>query len=144
MSKRESIAANIVSTLQAMSLPVAAKYVTREPFDFETLSNAQFPEILVQTSNESREYITIGNADVLRQATIDYQIVGYVKAISLDTARNQLVEAIENALDVDRTRGGFALDTQIVTIETDDGSIDPIGGVIATIRVTYTFTRGNT
>ena len=49
---------------------------------------------------------------------------------------------MENALDVDRTRGGYALDTQIISIETDEGSIDPIGGVIVTARVQYNFTRG--
>jgi len=38
-------------------------------------------------------------------------------------------------LDVDRTRGGHAIDTQIVSIETDDGSIHPVGGVIITVRI---------
>ena len=84
----------------------------------------------------------MGGLDILREGSIDYQIIGYVKATSLDTARNQLVESMENALDVDRTRGGYALDTQIISIETDEGSIDPIGGVIVTARVQYNFTRG--
>jgi|TARA_R110000772_G_scaffold49971_1_gene115046 hypothetical protein len=142
MSKRESIAANIVATLTAMTTPVQAKYITREPFDFTKLSNAQFPAILVQSSTETREDATIGGSDILREGSIDYQMIGYVKATSLDTARNQLVEAMENALDVDRTRGGYALDTQIISVETDEGSIDPIGGVIVTARVQYNFTRG--
>lgn len=142
MSKRESIAANLVTTLQAMTTPVQAKLVTREPFDFTQLSNAQFPAILIQTSTETREDATIGGADILREGSIDYQMIGYVKTTSLDTARNQLVEAMENALDIDRTRGGYALDTQIVSIETDEGSIEPIGGVIVTARVQYNFTRG--
>ena len=142
MSKRESIAANLVSTLQAMTTPVQAKLVTREPFDFTQLSNAQFPAILIQTSAEIREDATIGGDNILREGSIDYQMIGYVKTTSLDTARNQLVEAMENALDIDRTRGGYALDTQIVSVETDEGSIDPIGGVIVTARVQYNFTRG--
>lgn len=142
MSKRESIAANLVSTLQAMTTPVQAKLVTREPFDFTQLSNAQFPAILIQTSAETREDATIGGDNILREGSIDYQMIGYVKTTSLDTARNQLVEAMENALDIDRTRGGYALDTQIVSVETDEGSIDPIGGVIVTARVQYNFTRG--
>lgn len=142
MSKRESIAANLVSTLQAMTTPVQAKLVTREPFDFTQLSNAQFPAILIQTSAETREDATIGGDSILREGSIDYQMIGYVKTTSLDTARNQLVEAMENALDIDRTRGGYALDTQIVSVETDEGSIDPIGGVIVTARVQYNFTRG--
>ena len=58
MSKRESIAANIVATLTAMTSPVVAKYITREPFEFTELSNAQFPAILVQSSTETREDAT--------------------------------------------------------------------------------------
>jgi len=67
-----------------------------------------------------------------------------VKADGIDTARNNLIEAIEEALDASRTRGGYAIDTQVISIETDDGSIDPVGGVILTVRVVYSFTRGNT
>ena len=57
---------------------------------------------------------------------------------------NNIIEAVEEKLDVDRTRGGNAIDTQIVSIETDDGSIDPVGGVIITVRIEYQFTRGTT
>jgi len=144
MSLRESIAANIVTTLNAMSSPVSASYVTREPFDFQKLSNAQFPAILVQTTGETREDATIGGSTIKRFGTIDYQITGFVKAATIDTARNNLIEAIEEALDSDRTRGGYAKDTQVVAVETDEGSIDPIGGIIVTVRVMYDFTRGTT
>ncbi len=144
MSIRESIAANIVTTLKAMRTPVQAKYVTREPFDFNKLSNAQFPAILVQTASESREDATIGGAGIKRFGTIDYSITGFVKAAEIDAARNNLIEAIEESLDVDRTRGGFAKYTQIVAIETDEGAIDPVGGIIVTVRVMYDFTRGAT
>lgn len=144
MSIRESVAANIVTTLQAMTTPVQAKYVTREPFDFNKLSNAQFPAILVQSASENRSDITIGAENIRREGTIDYELVGFVKATAIDTARNNLIEAIEEALDADRTRGGFVKDTQIITIETDEGAIDPIGGIIVTVRVMYNFIRGNT
>ena len=141
MSKRESIASNLVNTLQAVT---QIKKVTREPFDFQKLSNAQFPAVLIQTASESRSDITIGDSSITREGSIDYLIVGYTKGVSIDTARNQLVEYIEEALDADRTRGGHALDTQIVSVETDEGSIDPIGGVLVTVRVLYNFTRGAT
>jgi hypothetical protein len=144
MSVRESVAANIVTTLQAMSSPVAASYVTREPFDFNKLSNAQFPAILVQSGIENREDITIGVGQIRREGVIEYTLLGFVKASAIDTARNNLIESIEEALDTDRTRGGYAKNTQVVTIETDEGAIDPIGGIIVTVRVMYNFTRGAT
>jgi len=144
MSVRESVASDIVTTLQAATTPVTPKYVTREPFEFNELSNAQFPAILVQTASETREDVTIGDNSIRREGVITYDLVGYVKSTTIDTARNQLVETIEEALDVDRTRNGNALDTQIVSIETDEGAIAPIGGVIVTVNVMYNFVRGNT
>jgi hypothetical protein len=144
MSVRESVASNIVTTLQAATTPVTPVYVTREPFDFNELSNAQFPAILIQTASESREDVTIGNDAIRREGVITYELIGYVKSTTIDAARNNLVETIEEALDVDRTRGGNALDTQIVSIETDEGAISPVGGVIVTVNVMYNFVRGNT
>ena len=144
MSNREQIAINLVNTLKESELGYKFSLVTREPFDFDKLSNAQFPAILIRSSNENREDATIGGSSATRTATIDYQIICYVKAKDIDTARNEAVERIEEKLDTDRTRGGYALDTQVISIDADDGSIDPIGGVIITVRCIYQFTRGTT
>jgi hypothetical protein len=144
MSVRENIANNLVSTLQAVVTPVRIKYVTREPFDFTKLSSAQFPAILVRSAGEDREDSTIGGSISQRMATINYEFICYVKGVVIDSDRNNIIAAIEQALDVDRLRGGYALDTQITNIEIDEGSIDPIGGVIITVRVMYKYTRGTT
>lgn len=143
MSTRENIALNLVSTIGQSKADYKFKLVTREPFDFERLSNAQFPAALVRSSSESREDATIGGSLTQRTATIDYQIVCYVKGKDIDTARNAVIEQVEERLDADRTRGGYALNTQVISIETDDGSIDPVGGVIITVRCVYHFTRGS-
>jgi|TARA_R110000764_G_scaffold26653_6_gene63252 hypothetical protein len=144
MSVREQIAANIVTTLQGITSPIAIKYVTREPFDFSKLSNAQYPAILVRSADENREDTSIGGSMTQRMGTINYDLVCFVKGSLIDAARNNIIEAIEEGLDVDRTRGNKALDTQVVNIEIDEGSIDPIGGVIITVRVVYQYTRGTT
>lgn len=142
MSKRESICNEIVSTLSALP---SITYVTREPFQFEELSNAQFPAVLVQTGSESRSDITIGGSDITRQSTLSLELYGFVKGgNAIDTARNAIIEAIEEGLDVDRTRGGYALDTQVTAVDTDEGTIHPYGGVVLTVQVLYTFDRGNT
>ena len=144
MSIRESIAENIITTLESVVLPVRMSYVTREPFQFDKLSNAQYPAVLVRTADENREDSTIGGSIGKRIATINYELVCFVKSGLIDQARNNIIEAIEEGLDVDRTRGGFAKDTQITQVEIDEGSIDPIGGVILTVRVMYEYTRGTT
>lgn len=142
MSVRENIANNIVATLQSVTSPISISYVTREPFAFDKLSNAQYPAVLVRSAGEDREDSSIGGSITQRMANINYELVCFVKGSAIDTARNQIIEAIEEGLDVDRLRDGNALDTQIVSIEIDEGSIDPIGGVIITVRVLYQYTRG--
>ncbi len=138
MSTRENIAANIVTTLGSMTSPILKK-ITRDPFDYERLSNAQFPAVWVQSAEETREDMTLGGT---RESTINYRIVGFVKGANIDTERNELIEGIENALDADRTRGGYAKDTQILSIDTDQGAIDPIGGITITAQVRYQYMRG--
>ena len=137
---RELICDNIVTTLRDLD---DITFVTRQPFKFEELSNAQFPACLIQTAGERRSDRTIGGDDIQRQSELTIRIVGFVKSKAIDTARNELIEAIENGLDADRTRGGYALDTQIVEVETDEGAIEPYGGVVVTATVLYTFARGN-
>ena len=56
--------------------------------------------------------------------------------------RNHIIEAVEEKLDADRLQDNNAIDTQIIAIETDEGSVEPIGGVIITVRVLYQYTRG--
>lgn len=140
MSIRESICANVVSTLQAVE---GISYVTREPFKFEELSSARFPACLIQTTGESREDMTTASGGTKRAADLGLQIVGFVKGANIDTARNNLVDLIETALDADRTRGGFALRTQVVDVETDAGSINPYGGVLVSVSIQYIFTSGS-
>lgn len=144
MSVREDIAGNIVTVLKSATTPTRIKYVTREPFDFDKLSNAQFPAILVRSANEDREDSTLGGSISQRMATIQYDLVCFVKGKNIDTARNAIVETVEEALEADRTRGGNAIDTQITSIEVDDGSIEPVGGVIISVQILYSYTRGTT
>lgn len=141
MSIRESIAENLVTTLGNVS---EIKLVTRQPFDFDRIAVSQFPAALITTGVETRNDITIGGSEINREATITYIIEGYSKSTNLDSARNQMAELIEEALDVDRTRGGYALDTQVVSVEVDDGSIQPYSAVRVSVEVMYTFTRGTT
>ena len=139
MSIRENIATHIVDTLESMISPVRLKKVTREPFDYERLSNAQFPAAWLQSAAESRSDVTLAG---IREATINYQVIGFVKAAVIDSARNELIESIEKALDVDSTRGGYAIDTQVTLVDTDQGTISPIGGITMTVQVRYQYMKG--
>ena len=143
MSIREDLAANIVTTLTNMSSPITLKKVTRDPFDYERLSNAQFPSAWVQSGEETREDISSGVA-IRRMGSITYRIIGFVKGNSLDALRNEMIEAIEEALDADRSRDGKALDTQVTSVGTDEGTLEPVGGITMDVVVRYVYNKGAT
>ena len=123
MSVRENIASNIASTISGITSP-SIKKVTRQPFDIDELSDKQYPAVIVQTSEETREDIEMGDGAKTRQGTIDFVISGFVKGAesNIDTLRNQLISSIESELENDITRSNNALDTEVVSVETDEGT----------------------
>jgi hypothetical protein len=145
MSLREDIAANIITTLDAVTSPIELKKITREPFKPEELADPQFPALYITTGDETREDYTLGDSAAgKRSGTIDYVLIGYVKGTdsNLDTKRNKLIEVIEETLDTDRTRGGNSLNSQIVEVSSDEGTLYPLGGIRIVVRVFYEFVRG--
>ena len=143
MSVRENIASNIASTISGITSP-SIKKVTRQPLDIDELSDKQYPAVIIQTSEENREDIEMGDGAKTRQGTIDFVISGFVKGAesNIDTLRNQLISSIESELENDITRSNNALDTEVVSVETDEGTLFPVGGIRMTIRCMYVFQSG--
>jgi hypothetical protein len=143
MSIRENIASNLLTTISGISSP-AIKKATRQPFILDELSEQQFPAVIVQTSEETREDSELGSGARTRHGSIDFLILGFVKGAesNIDTARNELITAIETAVETDITRNGNALDTMVVSCETDEGSLFPVGGIRMTIRCMYQYQSG--
>ena len=138
MSKREDIASHIVTTILAISSPQVIK-CTRQPFPLEELSDKQYPAVLVQTQEETKEDQELGNGAKTRIATLEFLITGYVKGSedNIDTARNNLASAIETQLESDITRNNKALDTEVISLETDAGTLFPYGAISMVVRVIY-------
>ena len=138
MSVRENIASNLVTTVSAVSSP-AIKKVSRQPFPLDELSQQQYPAVLIQTIEETKEDQELGSGAKTRISTLEFGITGFTKGSesNIDTARNNLASAIETALESDITRNGNALDTEVISIETDAGSLFPYGAVLITVRVIY-------
>ena len=143
MSKRENIASNLLSVISAISSPDIIK-ATRQPFQLDELSDKQYPAVIVQTSEETREDQELGNGARTRIGTIDFAILGFVKGAesNIDTARNTLITAIETALESDITRSSNALDTEVTSVETDEGTLFPIGGIRMVVRCMYEYQAG--
>ena len=143
MSKREDIASNLVTVIENISSPDTKK-VTRQPFELDELSQQQYPAVLIQTIEETKEDQELGSGAKTRINTLEFGITGYIKGSesNIDTARNNLATAIETALESDITRNGNALDTEVISIETDAGSLFPYGAVLITVRVIYEHQSG--
>ena len=143
MSIRETTADNIVTTLLEIK-DLKPGLVTREPFEPEKIAITQFPAVLVESATEERDTLSMGTTGT-RIATIEYLIRGFVRGNELDTKRNDLVEAIEEALDLDRNRGqaGVVIDTQIVKIDVIK-RLPPLAEVHVLVAVRYIFKRGTT
>ena len=144
MSVRENIASNLLSTISGISSPITIKKATRQPFPIDELSEQQFPAVIVQTSEETRDDSELGSGAKTRHGTIDFIISGFVKGAesNIDTLRNQLITAIETAVESDITRSNNALDTMVVSCETDEGSLFPVGAIQMTIRCMYEYQSG--
>ena len=138
MSKREDIASHIVTTILAISSP-SIKKCTRQPFPLEELAESQYPAVLVQTQEETKEDQELGSGAKTRIATLEFLITGYVKGVesNIDTARNNLASAIETQLESDITRNNKALDTEVISLETDAGTLFPYGAISMVVRVLY-------
>ena len=143
MSVRENIASNLLSVISAISSPDIKK-ATRQPFLLDELSEQQYPAVIIQTSEENRDDSELGSGAKTRHGTIDFVVLGFVKGAeaNIDTKRKELITAIETSLESDITRSGNALDTEVVQVETDEGSLFPIGGIRMTIRCMYEFQAG--
>jgi hypothetical protein len=128
MSVRENIASNLLTTISAISSP-AVKKATRQPFILDELSEQQYPAVIVQTSSETRQDSELGSGAKTRHGSIDFLILGFVKGI-------------ETAVETDITRNGNALDTMVISCETDEGSLFPVGGIRMTIRCMYEYQSG--
>ncbi len=143
MSVREDIASNLLTVISNISSP-AIKKATRQPFLLDELSEQQYPAVIIQTSEENRDDSELGSGAKTRHGTIDFVILGFVKGAeaNIDTARNALITAIETVIETDITRNGNALDSEVVQVETDEGSLFPIGGIKMTIRCMYEYQSG--
>lgn len=140
MSLREDIAKDIVKVLKDANDPKPI-LVTREPFDVEKLAITQFPAILVQTGPESR----LDESMRSRTGVISYQIRAFIRGTELDTRKNDIIERIEEVLETSRRRNvaNASIRTQVTAITPVD-RLPPLGEVIITVEVQYTYTRGVT
>lgn len=143
-SKRELIVQNIMETLRDQTV-VQLNHITRDPgFSLPDLANTAFPAVLVQSGNESRNSITQGGSSATRECVMEVVITVWTNSlVSVDTLHNQLLDSIETVLEVSATRGGNALDTELVSTITGTGDTAPYQSFTMVFEIPYLYTKGN-
>ena len=143
---RQQISDNIVDVIKTINDP-SPVLVTAEPFNVLELAITQFPAVLIIPTVEERETVTVGiPGSGRRMGTINYTIRGYVRGNELDRKRNDLIEAIEEALESDRYRdlkSSGVIDSQVKTIEIID-RLPPLAEFAITLQVRYNYLRAST
>jgi hypothetical protein len=141
---REQIANDIVAVLESVTNPVTIRFVSRQPSTAIDLSDKQYPAVFVRSGQEERTDESMASS-TSRFGRIDYTITGFIKAEgeqNMDTERNNLIEAIEEALEADRKRNNLCMNSSITNITTDEGDQFPIARIDINYQVLYKYTRG--
>ena len=141
MSKRNDITNNIVAVLKDTTDPKPI-FVTRETIDPAELSRQQFPAVVVVTGDETRRESTMTAGVGTRNAIINVICRCYVTGTNIDLQRNDIIERVEEALEIDRTRDGNASDTRLVEVAIDEAVDKRFGLATMTFEVEYFYTRG--
>tara|TARA_Y100000114_G_scaffold148181_1_gene160848 strand:- start:1020 stop:1448 length:429 start_codon:yes stop_codon:yes gene_type:complete len=140
MSKRNDITNNIVAVLKDTTDPKPI-FVTREIIDPNELARTQFPAVVVVTGDETRSESTM-SASNSRRSVMNIICRCFVTGTEIDRLRNDIIERVEEALEVDRTRDGNAEDTRLVEVAVDEAVDKRFGLATMTFEVEYTYTRG--
>jgi hypothetical protein len=141
MSIREHITNDIINTLKNADNPRFG-LVTRDMVALDKLSRQQFPALYIETSDEEKSDISMAGNVGLRESTLSIRIVGWVSGTNLDSQRNELISTVENTLENDKTRNGFAFNTEVTNITSDYIEQDNYARVEITVEVYYRYQRG--
>jgi methyl coenzyme M reductase subunit C len=143
MNIREHIVTHVIDALKEIDDPRPV-LVTREPFEVTELAITQFPALLVSFATETRQLLTMGSQGK-KNGIITFNIRGFVRGKELDRQRNELINAVEIALESERYRELYTngvRDSQIVAIEVIE-RIAPLAEILVTVEVQYVYTRLN-
>tara|TARA_R110000796_G_scaffold70400_1_gene160177 strand:+ start:3600 stop:4034 length:435 start_codon:yes stop_codon:yes gene_type:complete len=136
-SYRENIAKDIAKQIKSIK---SVRYVDRDVFDPDEISDAQFPAVLIQSGSETKSDISMGYD---RKGDIEYIITAFVKGKYIDSARNKILDEIEEKLYENVSRDGYAIDTLVTEINTDEGVLYPLGAIQIIVRVEYIHQKGD-
>ena len=135
--ERESILNNIVEVLQTMKQGDTYNYtpakVTREPLDYDQIE--QYPSYIILDGPESFDYYgkRVINSFLVMIRGFNYGEKGFDSSTKL----NKMIKDVKNVLVLDVTRGGYASNTEVLGVESDQGVLAPYIIFEMTLRISY-------
>ena len=139
--QRKIIRDNITQTLTGLATTRNNVFQTR----VYPMRNDNLPGILIFNKSEDTQYQSI-SIPRLQERTSQFDVEIYVKGTSkYDDQLDQICLEVEEALVVDVTRDGNAIDTRILSFESDfngDGD-QPIAVARLTVEVRYQVRENN-
>ena len=135
---RERILENIVSELKTISTAngyrTNVKTVSRQVKDISELTEPEFPALFVISGGEVIEEAT--NRALMKKLSVG--ILAYVYDTSAtDTKISNILADIQEKMYADKSRGGYAIDTILNSIETDEASLQPYGISLSIFTIEY-------
>jgi len=135
--QRKNILDNIVSTLESIqagsTYHITPARVTRESTDYTEVNI--FPVYVVVDGPESFTYF---GKRVVNSFTVFIRLFDRgEQGFAISDKMNKMITDVKTALVQDVERGGYASNTEIISIESDEGWIAPYIASQFTLRISY-------
>lgn len=109
----------------------------------DELGDDKFPAVFVGQTEETRQNLT----KIHFQSDLMVNIVGFVKSLNgingAQESMDSLIEDVTKALETDRLQGGIVNWTEIKSVKTDIGDLEPHAACVIVVHFVYT-TGGTT
>lgn len=143
LSKRRLIIDDVVAKLKTIKSPRLGKISTK-PEDFSRLARTAFPFVEVIVAGEEKEDIAVGRRLSTLTVDITVHLDGKSKTEKTEQQLADIIEAVEEKLEEDRTRNKNALLTELLSVGEIQASGYPTVSQTMSVGIQYTYTTGNT
>lgn len=142
-NKRKAILDDVVAKLKTITSPRLGKISTK-PEDFARLARTAFPFIQVEITDETKEDIAREWRLATMTVSITVHLDGKSKTEKVQQQLSDIVEAIEEKLEADRTRDGKAQITELLEVGDIQETGYPTVSQTMSVGIQYTYNKGNT
>lgn len=112
--------------------------VTTRRLDYKELASGEFPAVIIEPSEESQGLLNNGLAHVMWHVALRLSVVATGTLSATENWREQAA-LIGTLIASDRTLGGTAIDTQVVSRQQDLGVYEPYATGSLGLTITYRF-----